>query len=460
MFATFTSVLVDSDLHLSHDPHYIPEIIYRQVRFRLTRLCTYSNIPDMDKRQEKALMIAAKSRITKKGDLWLVPSQSGSGNYKVDANPEAPSCTCPDFELRKLRCKHIYATEMVIEREQSITQTTQTANGETTVTTVTEKVKVTYKQEWTAYNTAQTQEKDLFQKLLAELCGLVTNPEYTKGRPRLSYGEMIFAAAFKVYSTVSCRRFQSDLRDAQGKGYLTKVPHFNSIFNYLEQEALTPVLKELITQSALPLKSLESDFAVDSSGFSTCQHVRWFDAKYGKEIDHHDWVKVHLMSGVHTHVVTAVEIKDRNSNDGTFLPGLVEDTAKNFSINEVSGDKAYATVLNHETIAKVGATPYIAFKANATGAAGGLFGKMFHYFSFNREDFLTHYHKRSNVETTMHMVKAKFGSRIRSKGAVAQTNEVLCKILCHNICCVIQAMFEFGLVPTFCAEIAVAQKAS
>jgi len=28
-------------------------------------------------------------------------------------------------------------------------------------------------------------------------------------------------------------------------------------------------------------------------------------------------------------------------------------------------------------------------------------------------------------------------------------NEVLCKILCHNICCVIQAMYELGIEPTF-----------
>jgi hypothetical protein len=32
-------------------------------------------------------------------------------------------------------------------------------------------------------------------------------------------------------------------------------------------EELTPVLKSLITRSALPLKALETNFAVDSTGF-------------------------------------------------------------------------------------------------------------------------------------------------------------------------------------------------
>jgi hypothetical protein len=59
------------------------------------------------------------------------------------------------------------------------------------------------------------------------------------------------------------------------------LPHYNSVFKYLESESLTPYLYELITLSAAPLKSIESDFAVDSSGFSTGQFMRWLDVKYG-----------------------------------------------------------------------------------------------------------------------------------------------------------------------------------
>ena len=112
---------------------------------------------------------------------------------------------------------------------------------------------------------------------------------------------------------------------------------------------------------------------------------------------------------------------------------------------------------NHNAIAKLGATPYIAFKSGTTGAAGGVFKKMFYFYSYNKEAFLKAYHKRSNVETTFSMIKAKFGGRLRSKGTVAQENEALCKVLAHNLCCVIQSMFEFGVVPVFCAEITSAQ---
>jgi len=70
---------------------------------------------------------------------------------------------------------------------------------------------------------------------------------------------------------------------------------------------------------------------------------------------------------------------------------------------------------------------------------------LWHYYNFNRDEFLTFYHKRSNVESTFNMIKGKFGSHLRSKGDTAQINEALCKILCHNICVLIHSMHEFGI---------------
>jgi transposase len=75
---------------------------------------------------------------------------------------------------------------------------------------------------------------------------------------------------------------------------------------------------------------------------------------------------------------------------------------------------------------------------------------MFHYFAYNQGAFLAHYHRRSNVETTFHMIKAKFGGSLLSKSFEGQVNEVLCKVIAHNICCLISAMHELGLhVPQF-----------
>jgi transposase len=205
----------------------------------------------------------------------------------------------------------------------------------------------------------------------------------------------------------------------------------------------------LSVNQSLPLKMVEADFAVDSSGFTTSRFIRWFDHKYGVVRQQHEWVKVHLMCGVKTNVVTAVEIREKDASDTKLLPDLANTTAAHFDMREVSADKGYSSVNNVNVITDHGATPYIAFKSIHSGAAGGLWEKMFHYFAFNRQEFLQHYHKRSNVESTFSMIKAKFRDHVRSRTDVAMQNEVLCKILCHNICCVIQAMYELGIEPRF-----------
>jgi len=76
----------------------------------------------------------------------------------------------------------------------------------------------------------------------------------------------------------------------------------------------------------------------------------------------------------------------------------------------------------------------------------------FHLYMANQAAYMSHYHKRSNVETTFSMIKGKFGERLRSKTPTAQVNEVLCKLLAHNICCLVQSIYELGIEPTFWTE--------
>ena len=225
----------------------------------------------------------------------------------------------------------------------------------------------TYPQKWPEYNAAQRTEKGNFLKLLHGLCLGIVEPPQTRGRPRLSYADMVFTCAFKVYTGLSGRRFGGDLEEALAKGYMSKTPHFNSIYNAFDKPGLTPLLRELIAVTSLPLKTVEADFAVDSTGISNNRFVRWFNVKHGKELDYSDWIKLHLMSGVVTNVVTSVEISGRHEHDTNFFKPLVDSTAQNFAIKEVSADKAYSSRDNLHVVVAHGATPFIPFKSNATG---------------------------------------------------------------------------------------------
>jgi transposase len=397
----------------------------------------------MEMRELRALEIAARQRLVCEGGVWLVPSQSSATKYRVTLHP-AVSCTCEDFLLRQDRCKHILAAEIVRERAGG-------AKGPDIETDGVPK-RPTYRQNWPAYNLAQREEKRRFMAILADLCAGLPEPERAGVRGRKPHGiaDRLFAVCFKVYTTLSSRRFGSDLADAYEKGYLSANLHPNKVNIFLESPEIKTHLHTLLTRSALPLRAVETTFAPDSSGFSVSRHVKWVDEKYGKERSGRDWVKVHLMVGVKTGIVTAAAIYDRNTNDCPLLPELVKATAASgFTVKEVTADKGYLSIENVEAVHAVGGTPFIAPKVNTTGVSGGLFERMVHFYQFKRDEFLARYHQRSNVESVFSAIKRKFGDNVRSRTDAAMHNEALAKLVCNNLCAVILSQCELGIEATF-----------
>jgi transposase len=390
----------------------------------------------MNPREQSGLELAEAAQIRRNHKGWTVPSQNGRGRYTVSLDGDSPRCTCPDNEIRGAKCKHIFAVEHTIKRETK-------PDGTTTVTE-------TLKWSWTSYNQAQTEEKHRFAMLLSALCRGVPEPEQVMGRPRLPLGDMVFCAALKVYCGFSSRRFTTDLRDAHANGLIKSTPHFNSESRYLADPELTDVLKNLVTVSSLPLKAVETDFAIDSSGFNTSTFVRWFNKKYGRETDNREWVKCHLMVGTRTKVVTSVDVSGWTANDTSSFVPLVERTAEHFGIREVAADKAYSSRKNLKAVGRLGGTAFVPFKSNTVPPEGdSAWSRMYGYFMCHRVEFLEHCHKRSNVETAFAAIKGKFGDSLRSKSDVGQINEALCKVLCHNLTILVRVMHELDIEPAF-----------
>jgi transposase len=125
---------------------------------------------------------------------------------------------------------------------------------------------------------------------------------------------------------------------------------------------------------------------------------------------------------------------------------LLDQTAQNgFTVKEVSADKAYLSSGNMCASLKRGAIPYIPFKANSQpDGNGAVWARLYHFYNFKRDEFLTHYHKRSNVETTFSMIKMKFGERLRCKTETAQINEALCKVLAFALLREVRAQVSFA----------------
>ena len=389
-------------------------------------------------RRQRGLIIATYCPITPIPIGYRVPSQSGRGDYVVSLGDE-PFCSCPDWEKRRLDCKHIYAVRTLLDPEPN----------EDELPASLELSKPKYTQPWSLYNLAQTNEKADFMRLLAQLCESIQEPPQGKGRPRALLADMVFASVHKTHSLFSSRRFSTDMREAHAQGYVTRPPHFNTICKYLSDPSLTPLLMDLVHASSLPVKHLESQFAVDSSGFSTCRFVSWYNKKHKRVVDNREWVKMHLICGTKTHIVTEVRVSGWEAHDTNFFEPLLERTARNFNVEGVSGDKAYLSGPHLHFAMLAGVVPYIPFKSNTVVPAlddKSAWAIMYHYFQANRQEFWDYYHRRSNVESTFNMVKSKFGSSLLCKSTAGQVNEAICKVLCHNLVEVSRAL-HYGQNP-------------
>jgi hypothetical protein len=164
-----------------------------------------TNETNTDLRQERGRILSNDKRIKHiAGMTWLVPSQTqNAGGYVV--NTAEKTCTCPDYELLRCRCKHQWAVSFV--------QTVETdAAGNTTVTETLSYSRTTHSQDWTANNAAQTAEKGTVQTLLRELCDGVKTPEHAGRGPKpIPLSDVVFAMVMKTYGLMSARRATCDI---------------------------------------------------------------------------------------------------------------------------------------------------------------------------------------------------------------------------------------------------------
>jgi hypothetical protein len=156
---------------------------------------------------------------------------------------------------------------------------------------------------------------------------------------------------------------------------------------------------------------------------------------------------LHAVVGTKTNVIAACKVGKAGSSDTGHFPPLATETVKNFTVAEMSADKAYTTYVNFELAEKLGFKFYSSFKVNAVGQRGGAYARALHLMQLNKEDYDAHYHKRSNVESAFSALKRKMGADLRSKNDRAMRNETYAKVVAYNITCVIGAMYELGISP-------------
>ena len=316
--------------------------------------------------------------------------------------------------------------------------------------------------DWSSYNEAKTNEKPMFKRIAAEIAKTVQEQEnQSLGANGYSIRDQLFCILYHQYTGKPGRDLVGDLEELDDY-YLEDVPHFNTIYNIYSEPELYKLLQKLVELTAKPLDEVETQIAVDASGYGTNPSQHWDDVKYNSPEDQEKFLKVHIAAGVNTNIITQVNVTSGTSHDSPEFEELIENTAKSFQIREVSADKAYSSRANLEAAKKNGMVPFIPFKKNTTGKADGsrIWSEMYEYFKNHRGEFKRHYHQRSNVETAFSMLKRKFGVKLDNKKPVSQRNEMLTKCVAHNILVLIKAVHTLGIEPDFqnCADQILAQE--
>jgi len=412
----------------------------------------------IDPRMQRGIALAKTKGETIKaiiGAKYLVPSQTHSGGYVVDTDDG--SCTCPDFlecggHGRVHRCKHLWAT-LIVRHEVEL------PDGNTLVTE--EKIRFQYDRNWPAINAALVDLHRIGPAILADLVRF--RVPSNDGQPRkrgeqpVPMRDLIYAALIRTFENKTARSTMASVERFQAVGLCENVPHYNTLLRNIAKPEVMPILHGLLGACAAPLAVIESgklaQYAIDSTGFSTSIYASWREKKHGKPNTHTvkaRYVKAHAFVGTTTKAIVAIQPTEPDVGDAPMLAPLLTRAIENgHHPREVTADAAYLSSEVVAAIEAVNAQPFIAFREGVTGVSRPIIAKLYHRFMADQEEYMRKYHRRSNVETVMHMCKERFGGRLRSRRPSAQYAEIMLKAICHDVACLVTAIHELEIDPKF-----------
>ncbi len=313
--------------------------------------------------------------------------------------------------------------------------------------------KKTYSQDWPSYYAACRTEKLMFFRILKDAVDSMDLPEQQAaiGRPTACFKCVIKALCIKAYSNLPSWRVESELRMARSMGVIDCVYRKSCVSKYLNSKRTSWALQELFKIIAEPVALLESQYAVDSTGFSNFYKAsKWIEVKLEPRA-YKNYSKLHVLAGTLSNVVVAARVSEGKAGDSPFLEPLLKD-AKRFKIKELSADAAYLSRKNVDLVEEAGGTAYIMPKKNVKAwnlGSGGGWGRMIWMWRKHQMLFATHYHRRSNVESVFGMIKRKWGDFSRCKLPGAIENELLSRLVVHNAVVLSEAMLSNDARPLF-----------
>jgi hypothetical protein len=305
---------------------------------------------------------------------------------------------------------------------------------------------------------ARRNEPTYFAIMLMELLAGVISPfPPATRRPRVLIADVLFAMIYRTYMGVAGDKLTAFLKDLVDKGYITTALTPSSLFNYMAKGELLAVLEALIGKSSLPLRLFEVLGAIDSTGIYTTRYYIGRDWETGAKVEMLDWVRLHVVCGVFSKVITAARAAPRYSGENRYFEPLLRETlALGFKLKGIAGDKNYVNKKNIRLATELRLTPYLTFKKNAVLSKKQEekpWNESLLKFRGGDQEVLQRYRDRSMVETTHSSLKRKYNKYVFGVNKKAQLNEALTKVICYNICVWNRYAHRLGIIPTYKSEL-------
>jgi len=292
--------------------------------------------------------------------------------------------------------------------------------------------------------------------LLAYLCRVISGPAWKGSRQvPLPYCDRLYCVVLTEYFTHSGRRSEPHYEDAMERGHIRRAPFFNSVYDYYDDRLTTSHLQKLLRITGKVLMPYDIDAIMDGTDFVMEEKLeyaddeRYCDAYSVKKAGGHRYLMAHFLAGQITHGVFAAAVdvcldkKFSLRHDSEFTNILIERAKANgfvFRDAEVWGDKGYAGGKNKVLIESLGAKSMITEKSgkklSRPHGDPGLCGCKGCY-------------KRNAIETVNSMIKQIMGEKVSCKNKVSLENEVLARVVAHNLRVIQQAMIAMDIPVDF-----------
>lgn len=304
------------------------------------------------------------------------------------------------------------------------------------------------KRNWRLYNYASTKEFGLVLKLtdnLIRFLGIKTYG-YKTGRPPVQMRDMVFSCILKIYLEKSIRTSEGIVEELLfSKKYISKKAHYNTVINYMNNPEMTKYLYKIIKETASIMSPFEDSISIDGTGISTFTKKHWVDDRLNEK-EFKKYKKLQLISGNKTHIILSAGVFDGETSekDKKHFEKLLNNMPNNFVVKEMMGDGAYYVGDFAEIVKARNIEPYFKPPKNASTKtqAGVELRKMVRKWKRFKDAWNPEYHKRSNIESSINSMKSKFLYYARSKKDIALKNEILCKVICHNLSVIIRGIYE------------------